>query len=190
MHATFVPDIFACANACAQWNVNGTFKCVGVSWGTGSYGPRGPDGGNQCFLKWSMQGSPTTAPTVDDARLQVVVNSSTSASASASTTSTSTSISTVDQSPTSTAASSTSTDETPESSSLSKTVIGGIVGGTIGGLALASVIIILVFVFILQKRKTSRESNSVTRQNQGSGSQEVYNQDVVFREGSGKQPGG
>jgi hypothetical protein len=61
-------------NGCAEWSVNNTVACVGVSWGMGTYGPEGIAGGSQCFFKWTMQGSGAYSDITDGAQLLVTVS--------------------------------------------------------------------------------------------------------------------
>jgi hypothetical protein len=63
--------ILAYIDACSLWNRNQTIQCVGISWDQANYGPAGPSGGSQCFLKWQTPGDPIANSGSDDARLRI-----------------------------------------------------------------------------------------------------------------------
>jgi hypothetical protein len=65
IYLAFTTDFFGCINACAEWNLNQSTPCVGVSYSAGNYSPLGPMGGAQCVLMWTAQGPAHSAGTYD-----------------------------------------------------------------------------------------------------------------------------
>ena len=64
MYVNFTTDLFECQNQCQALT---NPPCVGVSWLSGIYGPKGPSGGHVCYFKWSVTGSGTPSQGVDAA---------------------------------------------------------------------------------------------------------------------------
>jgi hypothetical protein len=59
-----------CIDGCAMWNRDMADKCMGVTWGFGSYGPLGVRGGNERVFYWDMVGNGYSSSGQDSARLQ------------------------------------------------------------------------------------------------------------------------
>ena len=58
IHLTFVPDLPSCAIACDTFNrLNASaVRCVAATINLGVFGPSGPEGGSECFLKSAITG--------------------------------------------------------------------------------------------------------------------------------------
>lgn len=78
IHLSFAPDISACADRCAEWNLVSDAsapRCYGATLDYGSFGPSGAAGGSECWLKAAapLPGTPQnligTTTEVDGARL-------------------------------------------------------------------------------------------------------------------------
>ena len=67
----YTTDFDTCLNGCAEWNMNNTESCVGVSFIEGIFGPRGEAGGSQCFYKWRILWSGSLDTLSDSAQVQV-----------------------------------------------------------------------------------------------------------------------
>ena len=78
IHLTFARDLPACADACDRWNkLNASaVRCVGATLDLGVFGPSGPDGGSECFLKSLISGPGNpyqhNAPPIDVSTVQLL----------------------------------------------------------------------------------------------------------------------
>jgi hypothetical protein len=149
MHLNFTIDFLSCINGCAEWNTNSEYTCFGVVWESGNYGPKGVEGGCQCFYMWGIpvagesDNVTFSAVLVQDAD-QVAHSLSPLTKANiAGSSANSTSRATV-----------TVTSTVSSSAGISGGTIGGIVGGILGAL-----IILGLCVFLLMRRKPRQPPN-------------------------------